>query len=107
MRAFHSKCRGAESFEACYLWALLNVQIASLLFSFTVLKNIYPSVIILVGYAWEFEILNVQVNGPLPKSGWGSVCVCGGGGGGGGGVRGGGEVVKRSTRGKQPEFPVS
>ena len=42
----NSKCRRAESFEACchYQWVLLNVQIISLLFPFTGQKYIYSPV---------------------------------------------------------------
>ena len=43
-----SKRRRAESFEACCQWVLLNVQITTLLFTLTVQKYIYPSVVILV-----------------------------------------------------------
>ena len=34
--------QGDESFEACCQWALLNVQIITLLFQLTVQKYIYP-----------------------------------------------------------------
>ena len=43
-------------------WVLLNVQITTQLFTFTVQKCIYPSVII------RMTILKEPVNGPLPKS---------------------------------------
>ena len=39
-----SKRRRAESFEACCQWALLDVQIITLLFTFTEKKYTYPSV---------------------------------------------------------------
>ena len=35
-----------SSFEACCQWALHNVQIVTLLFTFTIEKYIYPSAII-------------------------------------------------------------
>ena len=40
----NSKVPLAESFEVCYQWALLNVQIITLLFTFTAHMYIYPSV---------------------------------------------------------------
>ena len=40
----NSKRHRAESFEACCQRALLNVQIITLLFTFTVQKYIYPPV---------------------------------------------------------------
>ena len=55
------RCR-AESLEASCQWALLNVQITTLLFTFTVQKYIYPSVII------SMTILKVQVNGQTGQS---------------------------------------
>ena len=40
------RCRAetSESFEACCQWVLLNVQIITLLFTFTIQKYIYPPV---------------------------------------------------------------
>ena len=48
-----SKRRRAESADACCQWALLNVQVTTLLFPFTVQKYIYLS----VGkvHAWVFS----------------------------------------------------
>ena len=55
-------------FEAWWQWALLNVQIITLLFTFTAQKYIYPSVF----YTnVNFDVLKVQVNGSFSKR-WGN-----------------------------------
>ena len=56
--------RRPVSFETCCQWVLLDVQITTLLFTFTVQKYIYPSAIYFI--IWR-RILKMQLNGPLPK----------------------------------------
>ena len=55
-----SKRRRAERFEAYCQWAIPNVQITALLFTFTV----HTSYLFINE---TFDILKVQVNGPSPK----------------------------------------
>ena len=62
MQLFCVCATGLWKYWASY--AILNVWITTLLFTFTVQKYIFPSVII-----W-MRILNVQVNGPVPKLGY-------------------------------------
>ena len=57
----NSKCRWAFNYEACSQWAILNVQITTWLFTFTIQKFVYPSVII-----W-MRIFKVHLNGPWHK----------------------------------------
>ena len=55
------KCHRALNFENCFQWALVNIQMITLLCTFTVQKYIYPSV--------DFEMLKAQVNGPFQREG--------------------------------------
>ena len=58
----NSKRSRAESFEVCCRWALLSMKTNTLLFTSTVQKYIYPSVIM----TETFQILlKVQANGPF------------------------------------------
>ena len=65
------RCR-AESYEACCQWALLTVQIISLLFRFTVHKYIHPPVSKV--YAGSFRVS--VIHRTLTRTTHSYACIC-------------------------------